>query len=486
MIEFTASATFRSEALILLMSADQVRHKKFNDLKWPSLKTELAGLTRAGHFEGRSGQVFPLSAERQTVLLVGLGDEAELTATALRVATRQAILSPFVKKARTLELILCHARQDDTSIIAMIEGIVIGGYAWTKYKTQKPESPKFTDKKFTIIAESKRLYRDAAAACLGVTLCRDLVNDNADLVHAGHIEKTVKGLLRGKKNVTCTVLGRAELKRHGLGLHLAVNQGSAYDPKLIIVQYRGSSHQGFDLALIGKGITFDTGGLNLKPSGHLETMRSDMSGTAAVIGTLRNILALGVRKNILFVCAIAENAIGSHAYKPGDVYRAYNGKTVEIGNTDAEGRLVLADAIAYIGTNYRPKAIIDIATLTGACVVALGFDYTGLLSSHDDLAQQIITAGEETDDRVWRLPLYPELKGVMDSPIADLKNTSNIKGAGTITGAFFLKQFVPDGTAWAHLDIAGTSFVDKGSRMYFGQGATGAGVRLLTRLLRTS
>jgi leucyl aminopeptidase len=195
---------------------------------------------------------------------------------------------------------------------------------------------------------------------------------------------------------------------------------------------------------------------------------------------LKNAIDLNLKKNILFVVGLAENAISSRAYKPGDVIRGYAGKTVEVGNTDAEGRLVLADAIAYVVKNYKPARIVDIATLTGACIVALGNDYTGLVTNDDKFSRQLVRSSNETDDRVWRLPMYPELKDAMKSRIADISNISSTRGAGgTITAAEFLHQFT-EGTTWAHLDIAGTAFSDGPGRMYFGYGATGSGVRLMT------
>ena len=272
------------------------------------------------------------------------------------------------------------------------------------------------------------------------------------------------------------------MQAKGLNLHLAVNQSSNKEPKLVIVKYAGGKKEEGYTAIIGKGVTFDTGGLNLKPSGSIETMKIDMAGAAAVCGILKNTLALGIQKNLLFVLGIAENSIGSAAYKPGDVITGYAGKSVEIGNTDAEGRLVLADAFAYVVKNYKPTKMIDLATLTGACVVALGFDYTGLFSNDDELARDLENAAKETDDRAWRLPVYPEMKEYIKSPIADLKNTSNVKGGGACTAATFLQQFT-EGTTWAHLDIAGSSFVDGSNRMYFTHGATGSGVRLVTEYL---
>ena len=281
--------------------------------------------------------------------------------------------------------------------------------------------------------------------------------------HLNIWKKQYESLIKGKKNISLEILNRKELKAKGLNLHLAVNQASNKEPKLIIVRYNGGKKNEGYTAIIGKGMTFDTGGLNLKPTGSIETMKMDMSGAAAVCGILKNVLTLGIKKNLFFVLGIAENSIGSAAYKPGDVITGYAGKSVEIGNTDAEGRLVLADAFAYVVKNYKPARMIDLATLTGACVVALGFDYSGLFSNNDELACQLIEASNKTDDRIWRLPVYSELKEYIKSPIADLKNTSNIKGGGAITAAEFLHQFT-EGTTWAHLDIAGSAYAE-------GQGA---------------
>jgi leucyl aminopeptidase len=303
-------------------------------------------------------------------------------------------------------------------------------------------------------------------------------------VTSEYIEKVIRQLTSGKKNISLEILNRKELKAKGLNLHLAVNQASPKEPKLIIVKYQGGATGDPYTALVGKGITFDTGGLNIKPTGSMETMRTDMSGAAAVVGILKNVLALGVKKNIIFVCTLAENAIGSASYKPGDVFVSYSDKTVEIGNTDAEGRLVLADAISYLIKNYKPERLIDLATLTGACVVALGYDYAALVTKDDEFSRQLVHSSNETDDRIWRLPIYPELKEAVKSQVADIKNVGFPKGAaGTLTAAEFLHQFT-EGTKWAHLDIAGTAFVDGQSRLYYGHGATGFGVRLLTHFVR--
>lgn len=481
MISFRNTAKFDQDVTLILITEEQIKKNAIKNLNWASLEAEANALAKTEQFSGKTGEIFPLSSNQQLVVLVGLGKEDDVTSTALRIAIRKALISNFLKKAKSVEIVSLQKKQDDASVIAVIEGIKLGTYSWKKYKsTQKEEKPK----SYTIVAPDKKAYQQAVVICDGVNLTRDLVNDNADVTTAEFMEKTIKDLCKGVKNVTLEVLGRKELKEKGLGLHLAVNQGSNKEPRLIIARYKGCARADYDAAFIGKGITFDSGGINLKPSGYLECMKMDMAGSAAVVGVLKNCITLQPKKNFLFVCALAENAIGPGSYKPGDVVKGFAGKTVEIGNTDAEGRLVLADALSYVNKKYKPKALVDLATLTGACIVALGNDYTALLSNNDRLAERFLNYAQKTDDRAWQLPLYKELKGRMDSDIADLKNISNIKGAGTITAAYFLEQFVDD-TPWLHLDIAGSAYVEKGTRLYFGSGATGAGVRLLTEFIRS-
>ncbi len=483
MFTFVSTWKFDKEASILLIDQLQLERKK---LVWPneSVKSAVIALHKAGHLSGENGELYPFLLNNKLLLLAGIGKSSDTSLSALRVTVRKAFLSSYISKAKEIELV---AHDQDPKVIqAVLEGIAIGGYAWKKYlaKDKNDRSVDFKNKKISIVAAKNKIYDDTLAVCQGVNFARDLVNDNADTVTSVFIEKAIRTFLKGKSKLQLKILNQKELKAQGLNLHLAVNQGSRNEPKLIIVKYAGGLPKDPYVALIGKGITFDTGGLNLKPTGSIETMRCDMSGLAAVAGTLKNTLALGMKRNILFVFGIAENVTGSGSYKPGDVFRGYSGKTVEIGNTDAEGRLVLADAIAYVVKNYKPAWIIDIATLTGACVIALGHDYSGLVSNHDQLAEQLLNCAQATDDRVWRLPNYPEIKHYVKSLIADIKNVGLPKGAaGACTAAEFLRQFTND-TKWAHLDIAGTAFVDGHHRMYFGHGATGAGVRLLTYYLQ--
>ncbi|MCA9399041.1 MAG: leucyl aminopeptidase [Candidatus Omnitrophica bacterium] len=479
MIDFINKAKFDKNAAILFCTEEQVKSKKYNFTD-EDIKKQLQVAVTNKVFDGSAGQNIAFFHKNTYVIAIGCGGAKDISLSQIRTSLRSAILKKKKKNLKNIEIL--PQVQSDEVIHAIIEGVLLGSYRWTKYKTDKAEQPVI--QKFLIQGTKKKFYEEIIKICEGTNLARDLVNENADVATSSFLEATIKKITKGQKNISLEILNKKELKAKGLGLHLAVNQGSENEPKLIIVKYTGAAKSAKYTALIGKGMTYDTGGLNLKPTGSIETMKMDMGGAAAVIGTLQSVLSLKLKKNILFVCGIAENVTDARSYKPGDVLTGYAGKTVEVANTDAEGRLVLADAISYTVRNYKPEKIIDIATLTGACIVALGYDYTALVTTDDKFARNLVHSSNITDDRVWRLPNYPELKKSVSSKIADIRNLGFPRGAGgTITAAEFLRQFTED-TTWAHLDIAGTSFVDGDSRAYFGHGGTGAGVRLLTHYLQ--
>ena len=432
-------------------------------------------LNSSGIFSGNTGSLMPAKDGTSTIILAGTGKKADLTMTLFRSIVRCALLSPYLKKHTNVNIMTTDI--DNEGIVALVEGASLGGYEWKKYLTQEKEE-KINDKIIHLMG-NKQLIQKAATICKNVNFARDMVNENADIMNSAKIEKLVKESIRGHPKVKLEILGRGQMKRLGLNLILAVNSGSMYEPRLIIIRYNGAGNAPYT-AIIGKGITFDAGGLNLKPTGYLEDMRQDMGGSAAVLGVLRNVLEFKPKKNLIFALGIAENAIGSRSYKPGDVIKSYSGMTVEIANTDAEGRLVLADSNAYIAKKYKPEHIINIATLTGAVIVALGKEYSGLMSDDQEVADRLLNSADKTDDRAWQLPIYNELSEHVKSKYADIKNTGLPKGtAGTISAGEFLRQFC-NNVKWSHLDIGGTAFVTGRTDRYFGYGATGAGVRLLT------
>lgn len=475
MIAFERKPRLAQQAAVVLLTKEQV-DSRYCPFTVKSVAEALRSAISASRFEGGRGELFPAVINGKIIVLAGLGKAKDLTLTSLRIVLRRALLSASLSKIASIEINL----HEDSALTARaaVEAAVIGTYSWKKYITRKKDDKTVEKKDFVLVTSFISEAQSAVVISEGVNFARDLVNDNADIVTPIALETAVRHLLKGHKIARLEVLGRKEIASRGLGLIQAVNQGSNKEPRVVIVQYCGEDKAAPYTAFVGKGLTFDSGGLNLKPSGSIETMREDMSGAAAVIGTLKAVLTLKPKKNILFAFGAVENAIDADAYKPGDVFTGYSGKTVEIGNTDAEGRLVLADVLAYVIKNYKPSRIIDLATLTGACVVALGHDYAGVLGNNEELVQKVLTSAQATDDRAWQLPLYPEYKDDIKSKIADIKNTSNVRGsAGTISGAEFLHQFVGE-TPWVHLDIAGTAFVDGDSHWYYGHGATGYGVRL--------
>jgi len=482
-IKFSSHASFNRSAALVLLTSEQAAAAKFSS-SVKSVASAVNAVLASKRFEGGKGEVLPLLVGECLVVLFGVGKEKSLTMASLRVLLRRAFMFGYFKKAADIEVV---PHKDDADVVrAVIDAQVLGTYAWKKYITRKKDDKTVEKKTVHLVAALKPEYAEMikVAACANFT--RDLINENADITNAEYLEKSVRDILKGKSGFTLEVLDRKKLQQKKFGLLLAVNKGASKEPRVVIVKYNGGKKNDPYIAFVGKGLTFDSGGLNLKPSGSMETMRCDMSGAAAVIGALKATLELKIKKNIIFAFGAAENAIDANAYKPGDVFVGYAGKTVEIGNTDAEGRLVLADVIAYVLDVYKPARLVDLATLTGACVVGLGHDYAGLMSNDDKLADEILASAVATDDRAWRLPLYPELKDMIKSNIADIKNISNQRGsAGSMTAAEFLHSFVGD-TAWAHLDIAGTAFVDGDSRMYFGHGATGYGVRLMVDLVKKS
>lgn len=435
-------------------------------------------------FTGKAEEILPVIKGEKVCVLVGLGEEPDsISMRKLGELTKSALQTKPLNSQKPIAVIPASAKENTIHVV--VDGMKLGLYKWNKYVTKKNGNSDFSESEIVLITEHTDLVMRLSGICDGVNLARDLANENADVADSQFLEDKICEIVGEDPRCSIEILNHIELQEKGLNLHLAVNQGSLKEPKLVIVTYRGAGENDLFTALIGKGITFDSGGLNLKSSGAIENMRMDMCGAAAVIGTLYNTLQLNVQCNAYFVCGLAENAIGSKSYKPGDVLVSYSGKTVEICNTDAEGRLVLADAISYMVDRYQPDTIIDIATLTGAVVHALGYEYTGLMANDEQLAADLLDASKKTDDRAWELPLYAELQDHVKSTIADIKNVGESKCAGTISAGEFLRQFAvwkSETQKWAHLDIAGTSKPKK-SIGYFESGATGAGTRLLTQYL---
>lgn len=419
-----------------------------------------------------------------TRIICGLGDKADCTHDTMRAAAACGVRKAVDLKRRKVCVTFPNIRGPGVSIdVAALEGSVLGAYSFDKFKTEK------STRISTLSLVSKRLSRSdvshAVAVCESTCYARDLINDNAHTVIPAYLAGEARKLAASCTAMSCTVLDERAIDRKGLNLIKAVGQGSPYPPRLIILQYRGGGKSPDRPTIIGKGVTFDSGGQNLKPTGHIETMRCDMSGAAAVLGVMKALCLLKPRINVVGVIGAAHNALDGKSCFPGDIYTCYNGKTVEVQNTDAEGRLVLADAMAYCQKHYKPTAIIDLATLTGAIIIALGDTIAGLFSNDDSLANSLLEASSRTGESLWRLPIRAEHTDTMKSDVADIRNTPKMpKGyASSITAAAFLESFVENGTPWAHLDIAGTAFNDRDARGEVPKLGTGFGVRLLVDYL---
>ncbi|MCJ1885574.1 leucyl aminopeptidase [Pseudomonas sp. LA21] len=449
----------------------------------------ISTLLKRGDLAGKVGQTLLLqdlpNLKADRVLLVGAGKERDLSDRAYRKLV-SAVLGNLKNLGGTdavlaLGDLAVKGRNAHGKARLQVETLADGTYVFDRFKSQKAEAPKL--KKITLLVDKadasavEQGAREAQAIANGMALTRDLGNLPPNLCHPTFLGEQAKALGKEYKGLKVEVLDEKKLRELGMGSFLAVAQGSDQPPRLIVLQYNGAKTK--DEAphvLVGKGITFDTGGISLKPGLGMDEMKFDMCGAASVFGTFRAVLELQLPINLVGVMACAENMPSGGATRPGDIVTTMSGQTVEILNTDAEGRLVLCDALTYV-ERFKPQSVVDIATLTGACIVALGSNTSGLMGNNDALIKQLLKAGEVADDRAWQLPLFDEYQEQLDSPFADIANIGGPK-AGTITAGCFLSRFAKK-FHWAHLDIAGTAWISGGKD----KGATGRPVPLLTQYL---
>jgi leucyl aminopeptidase len=447
-------------------------------------------LIKGGDFKPKVGAVsllYPdgkIAAER--LLLVGLGKIDDLTLDRLRQAAGKA--APFARNSGATDIVLVADGLDPDAegvAQALTEGSVLGLYRFLKYKTNEENGRGKEIQEISLLTENaasrpamQKGVKTGEIIAASTVMVRDMVSHpSADMTPA--IIAAKARAIAKQYRMKVQVLERAQMEKLGMGALLGVASGSAQPPKFIIVEYRHGGKKPF-IALVGKTITFDSGGISIKPAENMDKMKDDMSGGAAVLGALRTAAELKLPLNIVGLLPATENMPGGSAYKPGDVLRTLSGQTIEVLNTDAEGRLILSDALAY-ACRYKPAVIVDIATLTGACGIALGNEATGMLGNNDAFKQKLREAGEKTGERLWELPLWDAYYDQIKSDIADMKNTGGRAG-GVITAAALLSKFVQK-YPWVHLDIAATSWTEK-ERPYTPKGATGVGVRLLTQFLR--
>ncbi len=368
----------------------------------------------------------------------------------------------------------------------LAQGVQLRAYAFDRYKTRRKDDDKPpASRKVTVAVGDAAAVRSAfaprAAIADGVLMARDLVNEPANVLFPEEFARRTAAL----KKVGCAVevLDVPKLKKLGMGALLGVALGSAHEARVVVMRWNGGKKGEAPVAFIGKGVCFDTGGISIKPAAGMEDMKGDMAGAACVTGLMHALAARKAKVNAVGVIGLVENMPGGKAQRPGDIVTSMSGQTIEIINTDAEGRLVLGDAIWYAAQRFKPKFMVDLATLTGAIIVSLGHEYAGLFANDDQLAERLGKAGEATGERVWRMPLGKEYDKMIDSKFADMKNTGGSRYGGAITAAQFIKRFVDDKTPWAHLDIAGTGFDSRQNEINKSWGS-GWGVRLLDRLVK--
>jgi leucyl aminopeptidase len=428
------------------------------------------------------------------VLLVGVGKREDHTVerlrqavgTAVRVAERMSITEMSVSVGHVHHL--SETMGDFYSGLAAVEAAVLASWDFRELKTQAEESaPRSTLESLTLLAhdEDERAELDRAANHGAITaraanFARSLQARPGNMATPTFLAERA-GELAERHGLGITVLDRAAIRAEGMGALLAVARGSSEEPRFIVLEYRGGREGAKPLVLVGKGVTFDSGGISIKPAERMEDMKYDMSGAAAVLGAMQGIAELGFKVNVVALVPATENLPSGEALKPGDVIRSHLGRTIEVINTDAEGRLILADALSY-ARRYEPAAIVDCATLTGACVIALGHHAIGLMGNNGVLIDQVRAAGQRTGERCWPLPLWDEYREQIQSTVADIRNSGG-RPAGAITAGWFLKEFVSEDVPWVHLDIAGTAYREEAAP-YLRKGAAGVPTRLLIEWVR--
>lgn len=455
-----------------------------------ALDGAIVQLIEAGEIKGKLGELTLIHTlgkiPARRVLVAGLGKKEELTLDRIcRIAaeTCRFLRGKGVKRVATI----VHGAgaggiEPGKAAQAITEGGLLGLYTFRRHITKKPEVGEI-EELLIIERDEGKLQELEEGLARGKTMAeaanfaRDMINEPANFMAPGDMAKIAREMAK-ESGVECKILDKDQMKELGMGALLGVARGSEQKPKFIILQYRGDSSSEKTLGLIGKGLTFDSGGISIKPSEGMSDMKGDMAGGATIIAAMRGIADLKVKINVTGLIPATENLPSGKALKPGDVLKAMNGKTIEVANTDAEGRLILADALSY-ARKQGLSPLIDVATLTGACHIALGDFATGAFTNNQELLNKVIDAGSEVSERLWQMPMYEEYKEQNKSEVADIKNTGGRYG-GAITAAQFLSEFAED-TPWVHLDIAGTSSTDK-ERGYLVKGATGVGVRTLVNL----
>ncbi len=428
-------------------------------------------------FEGETGQTVDHLADIGRVLVIGIGTERKGDWTERLGGNAVAKLLTSGESKAIIDVSALGLSDDDTAKVGL--GAALRAWRLDTYRTKLKDKDKPTLKEVVVTGggdgAAARFAERYEPVVEGVALTRELVTEPANIIYPESFVERVTKALEGT-GLKIEILDSKQMSALGMGALLGVAQGSAREARMLIITWNGGGDEA-PVAFVGKGVTFDTGGISIKPAQNMEQMKWDMGGAGAVAGAMKALAGRKAKANVVGVCGMVENMPSGTAQRPGDVVTTMSGQTVEVINTDAEGRLVLADAITYVQRTYKPKAIVDFATLTGAILVSLGFEYAGLFSNSDALAKSLEKAGSSSGDKLWRMPMGEAFDRLIDSQIADMKNVGPREG-GSITAAQFIQRFVEGDTSWAHVDMAGTAWSDKAGPTH-AKGATGYGVRLI-------
>lgn len=491
-ITFSAAALPKTGAIVIPVFEDGGKPKAYEDLD-KATDGAIARAEKASAFKAKKGKILEIVAPsgigNSRILILGAGSSkgfSALDAEALGGNAAERLLAGRDKSAVIALTGLTIKKLGGEELAARVAiGAKMKSYRFDKYRTKEEKDDKPILAKITVQTSStkaKDLFSVYDAVNDGVFLTRDLVSEPANVLYPESFAKRCQAL--AKLGVKVKVLGEAEMKKLGMGSLLGVGQGSVRQSKLVAMEWLGGKKGEAPVAFVGKGVTFDTGGISLKPAPNMEDMKWDMGGAGAVTGAMAAIAGRKAKANVIGVIGLVENMPDGNAQRPGDVVKSMSGQTIEVLNTDAEGRLVLADALWWTQETYKPKAVIDLATLTGAIIISLAHEFAGMFTKDDKLAKQLDAAGEASGDKLWRMPLTKAHDEMIKSDVADMQNIGG-KGAGSSSAAAFLGRFIQDGVSWAHLDIAGMAWNPK-DKPTCPKGGSGFGVRLLDEYIRAN
>lgn len=487
---------FSADFVILPVFSGRLNTRKFVGLD-KALGGELSAEAAEADYKGSCGEILSVRAlgdqKIKKIILLGLGEKHDYALEVLRRAAGTLFKAGKISGLAVFDVSeIADGAGTEEAAKALTEAVILAKYEFSKYKGKKDLKKKNKEIELTLFVAEKKDLRPAAAGIKSGLLsaeatvyARDLVNEPASVCVPSHLAEHSRQIAAASKGaVKVRIFNREECAKRGMGAFLSVASGAGEEPYFIHLSYKPkiAKPKLKKITLVGKGITFDSGGLQIKPGESMATMKLDMAGAAAVLGVFSKVSELAPEAEVHGIIAATENMPGPKAYKPGDIVRAMNGKTIEIGHTDAEGRVTLADSLSY-AAKLKPDFIIDLATLTGACMVALGEEVTGLMSNSRKLSEKIVSAAAKTGEKVWELPLVPEYREIIKGMHADVRNSGGTRYGGAITAGLFLEEFV-NSVPWAHLDIAGPAWAERPTIPYIPLGGTGYGVRTLIELLK--